>query len=137
MWLTRWFDQARQIRSLEERLSITEANLADVRWREKEQAKIILAERKKVDKYLLELSNVCGRVITGKAQNLFSEVKEEVTEPKREPEIYESYEIEKFEYFATEMREQDIASGKPNVPPLENYIAAIRENPSHYLRSIH
>lgn len=129
---TKWFNQKAEIDILSRLNTSLSADLETERYRVKELEKQVTAERKKVDKYVLELSNVCGRVITGKQGTLFTEVKDEpkvqAIDTTINDETYDDYKD-----IAKVFRDKDIERGMANVQPLEAYIKIVAENPKQYI----
>jgi len=131
MWLSKWFNQKAEIDILSRLNTSLSSDLETERYRVKELEKQVIAERKKVDKYVLELSNVCGRVITGKQGTLFTEVKDdpkiESISPNIDDETYDTYKD-----IAKVFRDKDIERGI-DVQSLEEYIKIVADNPKQYI----
>lgn len=115
---------------LSRQLSQLEEVVKHERWRNEQLEKEVKAERKRVDKYVVEWSNACAK-LAGQPK-LFSEYKEPVDAVRGVDVQYTEAELEKFNYYAKMMRDNDIESGA-DAPPLSYYVEKIKENPNHYL----
>lgn len=123
MWLLSLFRKASEL----ERQSLHLAALKGVIKGKNEKIALLEAA---VDKQRTKLETALRRTadLICRQQKLPERFVKDTEEKVEEPQFIHP-DRDKFEHYAREMRENDIAAGVPNVPPLEQYVERIEADP--------